>query len=139
MRERLGPWAAALACALVAAWLLVESGRERSLRRANDAGLRGDYVTALREARDAQSGPTTAGRAHTVEAYALLQLDRGREAAESFRRALRSNPSDWRLRRDLAQTLVLLGDRAGAREQMRIALSLNPRMRVPSMFRTNGR
>ncbi|MEJ7784175.1 MAG: tetratricopeptide repeat protein [Solirubrobacteraceae bacterium] len=132
---RVAPWAAAAACAVAALWLASESKRERSLERANAAGLRADYKAAIREAGAARTGPTTAGRANAVQGYAWLQLGRFRDAARSFDRALRSNPSDWRLRRDLAQTLVILGDDAAAREQIRRALSLNPRMPLPGLFR----
>lgn len=124
----------ALVAALTGIWLLAEYGHERDLERANAAGVRGDYRTALREARRARSGTTTSGRADAVAAYALLRLGRLAEASRSFAGAVDSDPTDWRLRRDWAQTLFVLGDRGGARAQLVRALALNPRLGVPPMF-----
>lgn len=135
LRQRAVAWPAVTLSLLAAWWLLAARGDERTLERANAAGLRGDFAAAVREARDAADNPTTASRANAVAAYALLRLRRPRRAAGAFRRALGSDPSDWRLRRDLAQTLALLGRRGAAARQMERALGLNPRMRLPGLFR----
>lgn len=129
------PWMAAALCLLAGWWLLETRADERALERANAAGLRGDFPTALREARDAAAGATTVSRARAVEAYALLRLHRPAAAVRAFGQAVASDPADWRVHRDLAQTLALLGRRDAARREIGRALALNPRMRLPALFR----
>jgi poly-gamma-glutamate capsule biosynthesis protein CapA/YwtB (metallophosphatase superfamily) len=127
--------AAAAVCVLAASWLFSTRHYERRLELANAAGLRGDYRLAIAEAGAARAGATTAGRAAAVRAYALLHLQRWRAASAGFADAVRSDPADWQLRRDWAQTLLIVGAQRAAARQMSDALALNPRMRVPPVFR----
>ncbi len=133
VRRRILGIAVGGACMLLAAYLLSVAGDERALDRANAAGLRGDYARALAEARTA-TGSTARARAAMTEAYALAGQGRFRAAASRFAAAARSEPRNWVVRRDWARTLLASGGRRAAQTQMRRALALNPRMRLPPGF-----
>lgn len=135
---RPGAFATAAVCALLAVWLWDSGRSERTLQRANEAGLRGDYALAAREAGGITRG-VTASRAHGVRAYAYAAQRKFGAAAREFRAALDGDPQNWRLRRDLGRVLLAVGDRRAAQAQMARALALNPRMALPAGFTKAGR
>jgi Flp pilus assembly protein TadD len=124
---------AAVVCLAIATGLAFEAQRERTLQRANDAGLRSDHGEAVRLARDAAKGPTRARALHTV---ALASLAGGEPAAalSAFRSAAEAAPRNWKVRRDWAIALLRSGDRRAAQVQYSRALALNPLLQAPDGF-----
>lgn len=116
--------AGALACG---AYLGLRGRDEARLEDAND--LAGDrrYADAARLAREAD-GEGTHARSARLEGYALLAQRRTAAAVAPLRRVLADEPNDWRVRRDLAFALGVLGRRTEARREYERALALNPRM-----------
>lgn len=130
---RPGPVLAALACGLIAAYLALNATDARRVKHANELGASGSYAQAIAVAGKVSSA-SQRGDAVRVQAYADLALGRDRDAIVAFRQALRHDPQDWVLHRDLASALLLVGARASARVEMGRALALNPKLVLPAGF-----
>lgn len=124
---------AAALCIAIAGALAIESGRERTLQQANDAGLVGDFTSAARLASEAGSGPTRARALH-VEGLALLAAARTPDAVTTLRAATEASPRNWRVRRDWAVALLRSGNQRAARVQISRAYALNPLLTPPDGF-----
>jgi Flp pilus assembly protein TadD len=124
-------FALAAICASIAIALALASGDASRLRKAEDAGGRGDYVAALADAKAVHGEPGRT-RAYAVRAYASLGLGDALNSLRWFRLAIRSDPSDWQLRRDKALPLFLLGRLKAAQAELAAAKRLNPLLRIPA-------
>jgi Flp pilus assembly protein TadD len=118
---------------LIAVYLALNGTDARRIRHANELGARGLYSQAIAVAGKVSSA-SQRGDALRIAADTDLALGRDRDAVVAFRRALRHNPEDWLLHRDLASSLLLLGAQASARVEMGRALELNPKLVLPAGF-----
>ena len=128
--ERLYGALAALACLLAASYLAVHARDEATLRDANRLALRGDYGQAIKRSAPLIGSSTGLG-ALLVEAHSYVALRKYAHAASLFRRAAQLAPQDWQIRSDLANTLQVMGRVRSAREQIALAVALNPRLALP--------
>lgn len=118
-------------CLLAAIYLTGQARDERRIARANDAGLRGDYPGALREA-SRVSGEPGAGRALLARAFALEGLGRLADADQAFARVAERMPLDWTVRRAWSVLLAARGRPRAAGVQFAIARRLNPLLPLPA-------
>jgi len=132
MRSRLVAIAVAAVCLVAAAYLIVGQRQASHLQHARDLARAGHYGEAVRLAEGISGASATAARA--VVAEALARSGGGAPADRAFARAVAANPTNWALRRDWAVLLYADGRRGQARRQMEAALSLNPRMDLPTEF-----
>jgi Flp pilus assembly protein TadD len=116
-----------LLCALVAVQLSGRRDDERTLRAANEAGAAGRYEQAGKLAARLTDG-TTAPDAWMVRATVAIREGRLDSAERALRRAIELRPNDWRVHRDLAAVLALLGDQRAAFREFSRAGELNPKM-----------
>jgi tetratricopeptide (TPR) repeat protein len=101
------------------------------VRRANEAGARGDLTAALREAGAVKRAPAEAS-ALVVRARALTYAGRLRAADRAWAAAAARSPNDWQLQYEWARALGRLGGDIG--KALRIyarARELNPRLPSP--------
>ncbi len=119
--------ALAAGCLACGAYLGLRGRDEARLEDANDLAAAGRYADAARAARRVD-GAGVRSRAARLEGYALLSQRRAEEAIAPLRRVLSDEPNDWRVRRDIAFALALLGRRAEARREFERAVALNPRL-----------
>jgi Flp pilus assembly protein TadD len=127
---RLAAIGASGVCALVAAYLW--SAHDDASRTGAARALLHDgrYAAAAQRAGVAPGD----ARAALIEAYALRDAGREREAVAAFSRASAADPGNWIVRRDWAVLLAQLGQRDAAARQMAAALRLNPRLVLPAGF-----
>lgn len=127
--------AAALAavCLVVGVYLALGARDADRVRSANRLGIAGAYEQAIATAGHVTRAPATRD-AVLVQAYAYLGLGRSRDAIAAFHRALRLDPKNWRIYRDLASTLLAAGARRSARIEMARALELDPKLVLPAGF-----
>jgi Flp pilus assembly protein TadD len=123
----------AAACVVAAAYLALHARDEARVRAAAQLGAAGRYDAALARLDGVHREPA-ATRAWRIRAAALVGAGRAGAAEHAFAEASRRAPSNWTLRRDWALVRMAAGDRAGAARQMRRALALNPRLRLPPGF-----
>lgn len=128
---RLSFLAVALVCAALGAVLAVNSRHEARLERANADIASGRPAQALAEL-DGVGGDD--GRAARLRGSAYFGGGQVRLALAEFREAARRDPNDWVVQRDYAIVLLRAGQRGRARERMRAARALNPRMPLPRGF-----
>lgn len=127
--------AAALAagCLLIGVYLALGARDADLVRSANRLGIVGAYEQAIATAGQVTRAPATRDAA-LVQAYADAALGRHRDAIAAFHRALRLDPNNWRIYRDLASTLLAAGARRSARIEMARALELDPKLVLPIGF-----
>jgi Flp pilus assembly protein TadD len=113
-------------------YLFLAQRQATDLQDARDLARAGHYVEAARVA-EAVTGASEAG-ARSVAAEALARAGGGAAADRAFARAVAADPTNWALRRDWAVLLLTDGERRRARRQIEVALSLNPRIVLPSDF-----
>lgn len=82
----------------------------------------------------ADPAPPNVVRARLLQAYALRDLGRDRDAARAFERAAQREPRNWVIQRDLALALARSGDSRAASAALERALRLNPRLPIPRGF-----
>jgi Flp pilus assembly protein TadD len=123
----------AAACVAGLLWMLAVARQEQRLVDADDALGAGHPARAAQLA-GAASGSSVGGRAARTLAAAALQQGNLAEAERQIARAVRLAPNDWSLHRDHAVLLQRLGDRSEARDELRRALRLNPRIDAPPGF-----
>ena len=128
MRRRLPAFAAALVCALIAVYLGLGARDEGHVRRANEAGARGDFARALREADAVTRAPAKAS-ALVVKARAYTYADDLRRADRAWAAAVARSPNDWQIQYEWARALGRLGgDIVKAQRIYARARELNPRL-----------
>jgi Tfp pilus assembly protein PilF len=132
MRSRLVAIAVAAVCLVAAAYLIVAQRQASDLQHARDLARAGHYGEAVHLAEGISGASSTGARA--VVAEALARSGGGAAADRAFARAVAADPTNWALRRDWAVLLYVDGRRGQARRQMEAALSLNPRMDLPTEF-----
>ena len=121
----------ALVCAALGTYLAVNSREEARLERASAHLTAGRHARALAELDGLDAD---AGRAARLRGSAYFGSGRLRPAVAALREAARRDPNNWLVQRDYAIVLLRFGDRRRARERMRIARTLNPRMPLPAGF-----
>lgn len=125
MAPRVISIALAVVCAVVALTLARSAGDANSLKNAETAGLRGDYLASMQAAQEVDSQPSLT-RAYVVRAYAALLIGDLPNSDRWFAVAVREAPNDWELRRDWSRLLLLLGRIERSKEERRAAKELNP-------------
>jgi tetratricopeptide (TPR) repeat protein len=128
----------ALACLLLAGWLLLARGDSEHVRRAAQLGARGDYRAAAAEAARVTRRPAAA-QAWLLRGRALAGAHAFAASADAYARAARFEPRDWDVRREYARVLLALGRRADAQRQMAASVALNPRQSLPPGFAAAAR
>jgi hypothetical protein len=119
-------------CLVAAAYLIVAQRQATDLQQARDLARAGHYGEAVHLAQGVSGASATAARA--VVAEALARSGGGAAADRAFARAVAADPTDWALRRDWAVLLYVGGRRGRAARQAETALSLNPRIDLPTEF-----
>jgi Flp pilus assembly protein TadD len=132
MRSRLVAIAVAAVCLVAAAYLILAQRQASDLQHARDLARAGHYGAAVRLAEGISGASATAARA--VVAEALARNGGGAAADRAFGRAVAADPTNWALRRDWAVLLYVDGQRRRASRQAEAALSLNPRIELPTEF-----
>jgi Flp pilus assembly protein TadD len=127
---RLAAIGASAACASVALYLWGARDDASKVGTARALLDEGRYAAA---AQHAGAAPGDA-RAALIQAYALRDAGRERDAVAAFARASAADPDNWIVRRDWAVLLAQLGQRDAAARQMAAALRLNPRLVLPAGF-----
>jgi Flp pilus assembly protein TadD len=117
---------------VAAAYLIVAQRQASDLQHARDLARDGHYAEAVRVA-NGISGPSTSA-ARAVVAETLARSGGGAAADRAFARAVAADPTNSALRRDWAVLLYVDGQRRRAAGQMEAALSLNPRIELPTEF-----
>ena len=133
---RLSLLALALVCAALGTYLAVSSRVEAKLERASAHVSAGRGAEALTEL--VSVGGAAADRAARLRGAAHFAGGRLPLALDAFREAAARDPNNWLVQRDYAIVLLRSGDRVRARERMRTARALNPRMTLPSGFTPAG-
>ena len=128
MRSRLVVIAVAAACLVAAAYLMVAQRQASDLQHARDLARAGHYGEAVRQAEGISGASVTGARA------VVARSGGGAAADRAFARAVAADPTNWALRRDWAVLLYVDGQRRRAAQQAETALSLNPRMELPTEF-----
>lgn len=128
---RLSFLAVALVCGALGAMLAVNSRVEARLEAASVDVSAGRSEQALAEL-EGLGGD--GGRVARLRGAAHAAAGRPDLAATAFREAARRDPNNWVVQRDYAIVLLASGDRRRARERIRAALALNPRMPLPAGF-----
>jgi len=131
-RSRLFVIAVAAVCLVAAVYLIVAQRQASDLQHARDLARAGHYGEAVRLAEGVSGASATGARA--VVAEALARSEGGAAANRAFARAVAADPTDWALQRDWAVLLYVDGQRRRAARQAETALSLNPRMELPTEF-----
>jgi Flp pilus assembly protein TadD len=126
-----------LVCVVTAFYFVLHAESANRLRDASRQGVARDYQGALDTARRVHGQPES-DRALVVQAYALAGLGRQAAAAGALERAAQAAPNDWAIHRDRALVLLRLHRRPEALAEMKRALQLNPRMRLPAAFLPSG-
>jgi Flp pilus assembly protein TadD len=124
---------AAVVCLVAAAYLAGTRRDEQRLKQASAAGRRGDYASAIADARKVTRAPAAA-HARSIEAFAQLGARNPRAAAAAFAAAAKDSPNDWAIRRGWALALLGAGRRHDALRQLARAIALNPGMALPAGF-----
>jgi Flp pilus assembly protein TadD len=122
-----------LVCVITAFYFVLHAESANHLREANRLGVARNYQGALDTARRVHGQPES-DRALAAQGYALAGLGRQADAARALGRAAQAAPNDWAIHRDRAVVLLRLHRRAEAAAELKRALALNPRMRLPAAF-----
>lgn len=131
--SRLAGLAAAVICVLGAIYLGQGQQQASLVEKANQQGAAGRSREALATAERVHAPPQDVP-AQLVQAHALEDLGRSRDASTMFARVVHREPANWVARRDWAVLLSELGNTSAAQQEMDRALALNPGMELPPGF-----